>query len=134
MPFVYPRQTKKEKNYPIRDFAEIDKIVRKALEEVEDNGRFTDYVTKRVVILSIFAYEPPSKLLKPEKYLVDCCLAKGLNLGEIEKWLDQSFFSKEFYFDKTSSVHIDERRLAYHLPDTFHSCFSADLTWFRGNE
>ena len=104
----------KKKQFQIREFSEIDSIVREVFDGLINLAIGNNPTIKRVGILNAAAWEKP-RGMDPKRYLVYGCLERGLNLGEIELWLDSMSRDPkhEFYFDHSASVFLDERKLQY---------------------
>jgi hypothetical protein len=133
MPFIYPKNKRIFEEYNLRDFFEIDSIMKEALEDVQEwkifSGAKVVKKGKDIHLINTKRHDPPKEKADPKKFLVLLSLTKGLNLGEIESWLDYNSinYTGEFHFDLTSIVYIDERRLYYKQPRGIPCSF---ITWY----
>lgn len=121
MPFRYRkklvRELKKYKDLSIRDFDSIDGIVGKVMENIEiPHQKGIRTVTRQKSILILDNVLPIS--LNPRCCLVNSCKKEGLNLLEVESWLDyiSENVSEEYSLEKGRWGHFVEGKMLYQTP------------------
>ncbi len=103
------REFKKYQRMEVRDFSAIDVVVRRTIGAIKENSPIPD-TARRSGIKFIWIFNNSMQMgavvpREPESCLVESCLARGLNLREVESWLDY------FYTNNDGRVHFSPDRL-----------------------
>ena len=119
MPFMYHKKPVKNKGKVTKDYSEIDKIILKILNKFAEDGQEGAFLLNRISIPIV-----PLKFFKEDrKTLVSECVKAGLNLSEIELWLDSLEIPSRpgLYLESGSICDIDGRMIYYQSPHTMYS-------------
>lgn len=130
MPFRYHqqpiRELKKYKDLAIRGDSAIDKLVRKAIKEIGAIG-----AENPNVLYIPLLYKIPDFNTKPEeRCLVPHCQTLGLNILEVQSWLDNrsNFVDGVNWLESASICDFDERQMYYEINRTFPHGGSLSVT------